>query len=115
MLSAPVTWEDIYQADNTGSTHVARGATGDIPMLPLDDFALTDVDFVKIDVEGYELEVVKGGYNTLKNNDPVIIVEQKPRYAIPEQGSHAAVKFLLKELDYRVIDKVVDDWILRKI
>lgn len=101
--------------DNTGSTHIKRGAEGAIPMKPLDEFNLSDVDFVKIDVEGFELEVVKGGYETFKRNSPVIIVEQKPRYAIPEQGSHAAVKFLLKELDYRVIDKVVDDWILRKI
>lgn len=101
--------------ENTGSTHVARGATGNTPMKPLDDFNLSDVDFVKIDVEGFELEVVKGGYETLKRNSPVIIVEQKPRYVVPEQGPAAAVRFLLDELDYRVIDKVVDDWILRKL
>lgn len=103
------------EADNTGSSHVARGATGDIPMLPLDDFGLNEVDFVKIDVEGFELEVVKGGYETLKRNSPVIIVEQKAKYVVPEQGGHAAVRFLMRELQYRVIDKVVDDWILRKL
>lgn len=101
--------------NNTGATHVARGEEGSIPMLPLDQFNLNDVDFVKIDVEGFELEVVKGGYETLKRNNPVIIVEQKARYVVPEQGPHAAVRFLMRELNYRVIDKVVDDWILRKI
>lgn len=101
--------------DNTGSTHVKRGFTGDTPMLPLDHFNLTDIDFIKIDVEGYELDVVKGGFETLKKNDPVIIVEQKDRYALPEEGKHAAVRFLMRELQYRIIGRVVDDWILRKL
>lgn len=101
--------------ENTGSTHVERGAVGLTPMRPLDDFQLTDVDFIKIDVEGYELDVIKGAINTLKDNNPVVIVEQKDRYVIPEEGKHAAVRFLMRELQYRVIDKVVDDWILRKI
>ena len=103
------------EPDNTGSTHVDRGKPGLIPMRPLDDFQLTDVDFIKIDVEGYELDVIKGAINTLKNNDPIIIVEQKDRYVIPEEGKHAAVRFLMRELNYRVIDKVVDDWILGKL
>lgn len=105
----------VIEADNTGSTHVARGATGDIPMVTLDSFGLTDVDFVKIDVEGYELDIIKGGFDTFKNNDPVVIVEQKDKYVIPEQGKHAAVRFLMRELQYRVIGRVVDDWILRKL
>lgn len=101
--------------DNTGATHVDRGATGNTPMFPLDHFQLKDVDFIKIDVEGYELDVIKGGFNTFKNNDPVVIVEQKDRYVIPEEGKHAAVRFLMRELQYRVIGRVVDDWILRKL
>jgi FkbM family methyltransferase len=101
--------------ENTGATHVDRGATGNTPMLPLDHFQLKDVDFVKIDVEGYELDVIKGGFDTFKTNDPVVIVEQKDRYVIPEEGKHAAVRFLMRELQYRVIGRVVDDWILRKL
>ena len=102
------------QQDNTGMTHVIRGEVGSIPMLPLDHFGLDNVDFVKIDVEGYELEVVKGGYETFKRNNPVVIIEQKTKYAVPKQGNHAAVKFLMRELQYRVLDRVIDDWVLRK-
>ena len=101
--------------DNTGSTHVDRGATGTIPVFPLDHFHLDNVDLIKIDVEGYELEVIKGGFNTFKRNNPVVIVEQKDRYVVPEQGHHAAVRFLMRELNYRVIGRVVDDWILKKL
>lgn len=101
--------------DNTGSTHVSRGELGDTPMRTLDSFNLTHVDLVKIDTEGYELSVIKGGIRTLTENDPVIIVEQKDKYVIEEEGAHAAVRFLMRELNYRVVGRVVDDWILRKL
>lgn len=100
---------------NTGATHIVRGEEGLVPMLPLDHFNLDRVDFIKIDVEGYELEVIKGGFETFKRNNPVVIVEQKARYVVPEQGAHAAVRFLMRGLNYRVLGRVVDDWILRKI
>jgi FkbM family methyltransferase len=35
----------------------------------------TKIDFIKIDTEGWELNVLKGGENYLKNNDPIIMVE----------------------------------------
>ena len=101
--------------DNTGMAKVARGVAGSIQMLPLDHYHFDNVDFIKIDVEGYELDVIKGGIETLRKNDPVIIVEQKGKYAIPEEGPHAAVRFLMRELKYKVVDRVVDDWILRKL
>lgn len=42
----------------------------------LDDLNISGVDFMKIDVEGYELPVIKGGINTLKKHKPVICLEQ---------------------------------------
>ena len=101
--------------DNTGMAKVARGVAGSIQMLPLDHYHFDNVDFIKIDVEGYELDVIKGGIETLRKNDPVIIVEQKEKHAPPEEGPHATVRFLMRELKYKVVDRVVDDWILRKL
>lgn len=50
---------------------------GDVPMHTLDSFALQDVDFIKIDCEGYELFVVRGAEETIKRCRPTMIVEQK--------------------------------------
>ena len=46
---------------------------GTIPMVTIDSLQLEDVDLIKIDVEGYEMEVLKGAINTLKNVNYLMI------------------------------------------
>jgi FkbM family methyltransferase len=58
--------------------------TNKIYLVPLDLLAFSDVKLIKIDVEGHELEVIKGAKKTIKdNNYPPIIFEAwtwKPWY-----------------------------------
>lgn len=49
----------------------------DVKLCVLDELNLNDVDFIKIDVEGHELEVLKGGINTLNECRPTVLVEIK--------------------------------------
>lgn len=46
-------------------------------IITLDSLNLKDVDFIKMDVEGYEKEVVQGSLRTIARCKPVIIAEQK--------------------------------------
>jgi FkbM family methyltransferase len=41
----------------------------------LDDYGLTDVGFIKVDVEGHELAVLAGAEATVRENRPVLLVE----------------------------------------
>lgn len=91
-------------ADETGSAHVAQKGGGDkrrghgelitysdIPMFKLDDFkAPGRVDFVKIDVEGFELPVIQGGQKFFMEHKPWIVVEQKDNDTIYGDPRHAA-------------------------
>jgi FkbM family methyltransferase len=60
----------------SGCTKIAEHGV-EVHMQRLDDFHIEDVDFIKLDCEGYELEALKGGENTIQQYRPVILVEQK--------------------------------------
>ena len=85
--TGPDKMELVSPQDHTGHTH-ALGVTETIDIVndvvtqvevqPLDAFGLTDIDFLKIDVEGFELPVIMGGEETIRTERPMIVIEQKP-------------------------------------
>lgn len=48
-----------------------------ITVKSLDNYNFESIDFIKIDVEGYELNVLKGAKETILRNKPCILLEQK--------------------------------------
>lgn len=63
--------------NSSGDTYVQAGGEHDANMVPLDDVTLPQVDFMKIDCEGFEFFILKGGEKTIRRDRPCIIVEQK--------------------------------------
>jgi FkbM family methyltransferase len=63
-------------ADLDGS---ARAAIT-VAVKKLDDYALTNVAFIKIDVEGHEVAVLEGAQATITSNLPVLLVESEDRH-----------------------------------
>lgn len=51
----------------------------DVPVRTLDSFALEGVSFIKIDVEGHELEVLHGAVETLSRCKPTVLSEAKAK------------------------------------
>jgi FkbM family methyltransferase len=94
---------------SSGDTWVA--GAGAIAMAPIDAFGFDDVDFVKIDCEGYEENVVRGAIGTIRRCLPVICVEQKrdmaTRFGLRKLG---AVDLLMAN-GYRVAEELSGDFI----
>jgi hypothetical protein len=102
------------ESENSGKTHVTPRTEGRglIQMKPLDSFQIDQVDFIKIDVEGYEDQVVRGAKCTLLKHKPVVLIEQKPseRY---KWDQYSALYYLEHVLGYQIVERIVDDWILK--
>ena len=87
----------------TQNTRVIEEA-GNIPICTLDSLDLQDVDMIKIDVGGYEMEVLKGAHKTLTFNDE----------------NQSNVKFLMVELNhntekYKSSNKEVKEHIVKNL
>ncbi len=63
----------------------------------LDSFHLSNVGFVKIDVEGHELAVLKGAADTLKTNFPRLLIEAEDRH---RPNAVSSVVSFLEEMGY---------------
>lgn len=56
-----------------GSHTVIEGDTVDI--VRIDDFGVTDLDFLQLDLEGYEAKAIRGAIDTIERCKPVIQLE----------------------------------------
>lgn len=91
---------------NPGNALVGESGSHKIKIIRLDDFvherALFKLDFVKIDVEGMELDVMQGATEALRRFRPMLYFETLPRYTDTGAGATFADmrNFLVKELGY---------------
>ena len=79
---------------------------GDIDCRSLDSFDLCDVDYIKIDVDGFEIPVLQGAQETLKRNSPVINIEMKER---KRPKIVAESRKILRNLGYNHYSRVRSD------
>lgn len=70
----------------------------EVNVATLDSFGLSDIAFLKIDVEGHELSVLKGATETIMKSRPNLLVEVEES-RVP--GCFQAVSAFLTSLDYR--------------
>ena len=105
---------------NSGAAFITHSIQGHekIQIRTLDSFNFESVDFIKIDCEGYEYPAILGSIETIKKFSPVICLEQKKGFSgryDENQMQYKSLQFLIEQLKYQVVGRVIDDWILKKI
>lgn len=99
---------------NTGHSHIDQTSIGKgtIPLKTLDSFNFTDVDMIKIDVEGFEEEILAGALKTIELNKPVLVIEQQKHEYKNDREETPAIK-ILESWGYQVVDQISKDWVLK--
>jgi FkbM family methyltransferase len=97
---------------NSGNAAINPNGEVVVQSFRLDQMAMDEIDFLKMDCEGSEYNVVLGGLETIKRNRPAVIIEQHKGWA-NIQGVHqfGALK-LLEGLGMKVITKFNSDYLL---
>jgi FkbM family methyltransferase len=85
----------------------------DIPSRKLDEFELESVDLVKIDVEGWEFEVLRGAEQTIRRCKPVLMVEFTNGGGREHKSMHTydVNEYLefIETLNYKLVSSAGDD------
>ena len=85
----------------------------EIEVKPLDSFEFIDLNLLKIDVEGWEFEVLKGSINTIKKHKPVLLVEftgGKSKKSLHTYDIND-YQMLISELNYQAVETIESDTI----
>lgn len=106
--------EKLYTVDenNSGMNRIVSFELNNVPnesisICKLDDLVqkieLKRIDFIKIDVEGYEMNVLKGAINTIINYKPIILIEVIDENLKENQSSALEVIQFLVEKNYKIL------------
>lgn len=70
--------------------------TYEVPVVTIDSYLYNDVGFMKIDVEGYELEVLQGATETINRCKPIMYIED-------DRGNRSVkLRAYIRELGYDI-------------
>jgi len=71
-----LTYRPAHETHNYGATCVCPGPAG-VPMLTIDGWSLPQLDFLLLDIEGYEQAALEGAAETIARCRPTIAIELK--------------------------------------
>lgn len=86
----------IAPGNNGGCWHQVPGSG--VRVIPLPD--LGALDFLKLDIEGFEAEVVEGAMDLIDRYRPVVLIEEKH---LPHKPLDYKARRLLEIMDYREV------------
>jgi FkbM family methyltransferase len=91
---------EVFTSDRHNNSYQYRGDKKKIiEIIPLDELIEEKVDFIKIDVEGLEIDVLEGAKNIFLKFRPDAMVEVK-------KANEKSFFYWLEKMEYRVIEEI---------
>jgi len=80
---------------NYGGRGIADEGEEEVKTTTIDNLNLNTLDFIKMDIQGSELDAIKGGINTITKNKPIIFLENSK-----SKESGVETLKILKDIEY---------------
>ena len=103
----------------TRETHATTNGKVAVPVSTIDIFAhqqqLNKIDFIKMDVEGFEFNVLKGGMEIITRHKPILFIELNDNN-LREQGDNAKelIQSLIR-LQYKIVNAATGESVSENI
>jgi FkbM family methyltransferase len=95
--------------ENSGMSSIVNDKTGlEVSVITVDSLDLKDIDFIKIDVEGFESLVLKGAEKTILESRPVIFME-----ILNQHKDSSDVFSIMADFGYEQVTQTSENYIFK--
>ena len=108
--SAPSRCSIQYEMGNLGAQFVVPGT--DFEVVTVDSLGVADCDLIYLDIEGAEMDALRGAVETIRKSWPVVVVEDKKLSERFGYQKGDIEKWLAKDFGYRVAARPHRDVVL---
>jgi FkbM family methyltransferase len=101
-IPTPVLTQQLIRPEklhDIGGVHIS--GEGHIPTITIDSLNLPKCDLIQLDVEGYELNALLGGIETIKKYHPVLCIEFCEKWLNRYNTTSSEILELLESLNYK--------------
>ena len=93
----------LYSPKETGNTHASDKGNLEIEVKTIDTFNLPNIDYIKIDAEGYEIEALSGAKNLIERCKPFIHIEAKKKVMEKQNISMKDINDYFESINYEQV------------
>tara|TARA_Y100001963_G_scaffold61082_1_gene85279 strand:- start:742 stop:1377 length:636 start_codon:yes stop_codon:yes gene_type:complete len=93
----------LYSPSETGNTHASDKGNLEVTIKTLDSFALDNIDYIKIDAEGYEIEALIGAKKLIEKCKPFIHIEAKKKVMVKQNITMKDIEDYFESINYEQV------------
>jgi|TARA_B100001142_G_scaffold293460_1_gene313062 FkbM family methyltransferase len=91
------------EKDNSGNTNIDPDKPGNVEIKSIDSMNFENVDYIKVDAEGFEYQILSGCLETLSKNKPFIHLEMKSKRM---RNTFDEFNILFNKIGYKEVKRV---------